>query len=127
MKLIGLEEHFGSPEVVAASHALDPRWQDVVLGRLDGGEIGTRLTDLAEQRIAAMDQTGVDVQVLSLTAPGVQHLEPAEAVALQTASNDLLAETVRRWPDRFQGFATLATPTRPPPRASWSARSQPWA
>ncbi len=57
-----------------------------------------------------MDETGLDVQVLSLTAPGVQSLEPDLAVALQTASNDLLADTVRRRPDRFQGFATLATP-----------------
>ena len=62
-----------------------------------------------------MADTGFDVQVLSLTAPGVQNLEPTEAVALQTASNDFLAEKVRADPDRFQGFATLATPD---PRAA---------
>jgi hypothetical protein len=57
-----------------------------------------------------MDATGLDVQVLSLTAPGVQSLESGEAVALQAITNDLIAETVRLRPDRFQGFATLATP-----------------
>jgi predicted TIM-barrel fold metal-dependent hydrolase len=110
MKIIGLEEHFLSADVLAAWRELDPRWQDVALKHSDRGEIGDRLADLAEQRIAAMDETGMDVQVLSLTAPGLQSLEPDQAVALQTASNDLVAETVRRHPDRFQGFATLATP-----------------
>ena len=110
MKIIGLEEHFVTAEVLAAWRALDPRWRDVALQHSDGGEIGGRLIDLAGARIAAMDETGMDVQVLSLTAPGVQSQEPGEAVALQTASNDLLAETVRGRPDRFQGFATLATP-----------------
>lgn len=65
---------------------------------------------LGAERFAAMDEGGLDVQVLSLTAPGVQDLSPDEAVALQSASNDLLADTVRAHPDRFQGFATLATP-----------------
>ncbi len=110
MKIIGLEEHFVTPDALAAWHALEPRWQDVALQHSNGGEIGARLADLADQRIAAMDETGLDVQVLSLTAPGVQSQVPAEAVALQTASNDLLADIVRRRPDRFQGFATLATP-----------------
>jgi predicted TIM-barrel fold metal-dependent hydrolase len=110
MKIIGLEEHFVTAEVLAAWRALDPHWQDVAFAHSDGGEIGARLLDLADARIAAMDETGLDVQVLSLTAPGVQSLAPDQAVALQTASNDLLAETVRARPDRFQGFATLATP-----------------
>jgi predicted TIM-barrel fold metal-dependent hydrolase len=57
-----------------------------------------------------MDETGLDVQVLSLTAPGVQSLEATDAAALQIASNDFLAETVHSNPERYQGFATLATP-----------------
>ncbi len=110
MKIIGLEEHFVTADVLAAWRSLEPRWRDVALQHSDGGEIGARLLDLADQRTAAMDETGMDVQVLSLTAPGVQSLEPGQALALQTASNDLLAATVARRPDRFQGFATLATP-----------------
>jgi uncharacterized protein len=110
MKLIGLEEHFVTPQVLAAWRALDPRFQDVALRHSDRGEIGEKLLDLADRRIADMDATGLDVQVLSLTAPGVQSLESGEAVALQAITNDLIAETVRLRPDRFQGFATLATP-----------------
>lgn len=110
MKIVGLEEHFVTKDVMAAWQALDPRWQDVALKQSDGGDTGRRLYDLSAERLSAMDATGLDVQVLSLTAPGVQSLEAAEANALQRASNDFLAETVRSNPTRYQGFATLATP-----------------
>ena len=109
MKLTGLEEHFVTTEVLAAWAALDPQWQDVALTHSDGGAMKRRLLDLGDERLAAMDDTGLDVQVLSLTAPGLQSLAPGEATALQTRSNDLLIDTVRSRPDRFQGFATLAT------------------
>lgn len=110
VKLIGLEEHFVTEDLLAAWKALEPRWQDVALMQSDRGDTGRRLTDLGAERLAAMDETGLDVQVLSLTAPGVQSLEAADATALQSASNDSLAETVRSNPKCYQGFATLATP-----------------
>jgi predicted TIM-barrel fold metal-dependent hydrolase len=110
VKLIGLEEHFVTEDVLAAWKALEPRWQDVALMQSDRGDTGKRLADLGVERFAAMDETGLDVQVLSLTAPGVQSLEAADATALQRASNELLAETVRSNPKRYQGFATVATP-----------------
>jgi predicted TIM-barrel fold metal-dependent hydrolase len=105
-----LEEHFVTNDLLTAWKALVPKWRDVALTLSDGGETGRRLLDLGEDRLAAMDETGLDIQVLSLTAPGVQSLEPADATAFQAASNDLLAETVRPKPERYQGFATLATP-----------------
>ncbi|WP_246725237.1 amidohydrolase family protein [Beijerinckia sp. L45] len=110
VKIIGLEEHFVTSDVLAAWRELDPKWQDVALKQSDRGDVERRLIDLAAERLASMDETGLDVQVLSLTAPGVQSLESGKAAALQTASNDLLAEAIRRRPDRFQGLATLATP-----------------
>jgi len=67
------------------------------------------LRDLGEGRISAMDAAGVDVQVLSLTFPGVEQLDAAEAVAFARETNDLLADAVRRHPDRFAGFAALPT------------------
>src|ERR687897_53160 len=41
-----------------------------------------QLCDLGDGRISAMDAAGIDVQVLSLTFPGVEQLEAAEAVAV---------------------------------------------
>ena len=48
------------------------------------------------------------MQVLCLTAPGVQIFEPATATAIAADSNDQLAEAVRRYPDRFAGLAAFA-------------------
>jgi hypothetical protein len=39
-----------------------------------------RLRDAGAQRLADMDDQGVDVQVPSLTNPGVQNLPPKDAV-----------------------------------------------
>ena len=67
------------------------------------------LMDLGEGRLRAMDEARVDTAVLSVTTPGLQQLPPSEALALQSPTNDVIADAVRRHPDRFQGFATLAT------------------
>ena len=109
MKIIALEEHFMTPDVRAALLALPPGQRDDQMDRQDPALLA-RLEDLSEGRLRQMDRVGVDVQVLSLSTPGVQSLEPAQAVTLARASNDLLAEAIRAHPDRFQGFATLPTP-----------------
>ena len=110
MKIVGLEEHFAIPELIDAWQALDPKWQDVGIHSSADDEVGRRLMDLDDQRIAAMDDTGLDISVVSMTTPGLQNLAPQDAVALQGICNDRLADAVRRHPDRLQGFATLATP-----------------
>jgi uncharacterized protein len=68
-----------------------------------------QLCDLGKGRIAAMDAAGIDVQVLSLTSPGVEQLDAPEAAAFAREANALLAQAVRRHPDRFAGFAALPT------------------
>jgi hypothetical protein len=56
-----------------------------------------------------MDAAGIDVQVLSLTSPGVEQLEATEAVAAARKANDFLGAAVRKYPKHFAGFATLPT------------------
>ena len=68
-----------------------------------------RLDDLGEQRLALMDESGVDVQVLSVTTPALHNLEPEESVTLARRTNDLIAATIAKYRTRFQGFATLPT------------------
>ncbi len=75
-----------------------------------------RLQDLGERRIGDMDATGIDMQVISLTAPGVQVFDAPTAVSLAAAYNDELAEAVRGHPDRFAGLAAIA-PQDPPAAA----------
>jgi predicted TIM-barrel fold metal-dependent hydrolase len=110
MRIIGLEERFVTADLLEAWRMLDPRWQDIAQKPpLRDGLVG-RLADLGGGRLAAMDEAGVDVQVLSINAPGVQNLAPDDAVAIQTAANDVLSDAVRAHPGRLQGLATLATP-----------------
>jgi predicted TIM-barrel fold metal-dependent hydrolase len=101
IRTITLEEHFGTPAFLKGPG----RW-------LKGAQPAERLdqlSDLGERRIADMDAAGIDVQVLSLTSPGVDQLDAAEAEKLAKDTNDILAEAVRRHPSRFAGFATLPT------------------
>ena len=48
--------------------------------------------------MARMDELGIDKQLLLLTSPGVQVLEPDEGAALAQLANDRLAEACRRYP-----------------------------
>ncbi len=108
MRTITLEEHFATPAFMESSGAgLIAR-----AGRrgMDTGLLTQRLCDLGDGRLEEMDRAGVEMQALSLTAPGVEQLEPGPAVALARSVNDSLAAAVRAHPERLRGFATVPTP-----------------
>jgi predicted TIM-barrel fold metal-dependent hydrolase len=105
-RTITLEEHYASRAFLEGP-GRDFKAQAESLGF---NRILEQLCDLEEGRIADMDAAGIDVQVLSLTSPGVEQLDATEAVALAREENDRLAEAVRRHPGRFAGFAALPTP-----------------
>jgi 5-carboxyvanillate decarboxylase len=66
------------------------------------------LLDIEEKRLPEMDALGVDMHLLSLTAPGVQMFDADTATDLAALSNDRLAEVCRKRPDRFAGLASFA-------------------
>jgi predicted TIM-barrel fold metal-dependent hydrolase len=66
-----------------------------------------KLLDLDAGRLAEMDAAGVDVAVLSLTAPGCEQLSAEVGPRVARQANDALAEAVARHPDRFAGYAAL--------------------
>jgi predicted TIM-barrel fold metal-dependent hydrolase len=109
VKIVGLEEHFVTPDLLHAWEDLPPDCRDLTYRPATQGDTGRRLLELGPERIAAMDATGLSVQVLSLTTPGVQNLPARQAVALAQQANDLLAAAVTARPDRFQGLAALPT------------------
>jgi predicted TIM-barrel fold metal-dependent hydrolase len=113
MRIITLEEHFATPEFFdGPGRELKDRAQRV------GGRYANlieRLCDIDAKRIAEMDAAGIDVQVLSLTAPGVEQLAVADAIALAHDTNDYLADAVKKNPERFAGLAAL--PTAAPDKA----------
>ncbi len=115
MKIIGFEEHYRLPAIhEAAKKANDPYLQ--VLETLKKAEhfpddskngFPAGIYDLGEGRIAAMDDAGIDVQILSHSPPSAERLEPSVARDLTRQANDTLAAAVSKYPDRFLGFATL--------------------
>ena len=101
MRTIALEEHFWTAELAAPpGTGLLATW---------GQGMDDQLRDLGPARLADMDASGIDLQVISHVAPAAQALEGAEGLARARAANDQLAGAVRAHPDRFAGFATLPT------------------
>ena len=97
--VIALEEHY---------------WDAELSGQFVGAEGVTPLAHLLKEigdvRLRAMDEAGVDMQILSHGAPAAQKLNPDICVDLTKRVNDRLAEACARYPTRFAGFAALPTP-----------------
>src|ERR1700685_2517362 len=100
MRTITLEEHFVTASFLKATGGnvnVPPAFQ----------KLQAQLLELGDGRIAAMDEAGVDLQVLSLAAMGFDALDAATAKPLAGDINDELASAVSAHPDRFAGLATL--------------------
>ena len=115
-RVIATEEAFATPRQVAQMRALgasDSHDADLDLWRsLTGdGPFGKvllpRLLDIEQGRLAEMDRFGIDMHVLSLTAPGVQMFAPDKAAEIAIAANDVLHGAITRHPTRFAGLATI--------------------
>jgi aminocarboxymuconate-semialdehyde decarboxylase len=60
-----------------------------------------------EERLRAMDRHSVDMQVLTLTTPGVEREEPNYGMRLARLANDGFQRIVEKYPDRFTALAAL--------------------
>ena len=118
MKLIAIEEAFVTAEIAAEWKKVLDR-PDVEPGFAKMGEsilaetpgnalLHSRLLDIGHGRIAHMDEIGIDMQVLSLTSPGVQVFVPDLATRLAAEANDALAAAVRAAPSRLAGLGAIA-------------------
>ena len=115
---IAVDEAFVTPEIMAQWHVV-LAGRDVEPGFAKMGEtilaptpanklLDERLLDIGAGRIAHMDSIGIDMQILSLTSPGVQVFDGPLATRLAAESNDVLAAAVTAHPARFAGLAAIA-------------------
>ena len=111
--VIDFHAHFMTPEVFEATYPLS------VIGKLraqaDGKAVRPfpqaqvrRMTE-PDLRFAAMDEMGVDIQVIS---PNILHqcsyaLDPHESLRLERLNNEHAAELVARNPDRLVGIGSV--------------------
>lgn len=114
VRRIAVEEAWTIPEHQDAMALLaDGSWPNLdaqllnPLGSRSTDRLTTRLRDV-DERLAEMDRLGIDMQILSLTSPGVQLFKADRAVALAELANDRLSEIVRKHPGRFAGLASFA-------------------
>jgi uncharacterized protein len=114
MRTITLEEHFASPAFFDGPARFVKERAEKIGGRYS--LVMDRLCDLGAKRLSEMDAAGIDMQVLSLSAPGVEQMETADAIPMARDTNDYLADAVKKHPTRFAGFAAL--PTGAPDKAA---------
>ncbi|WP_235624176.1 amidohydrolase family protein [Mycolicibacterium goodii] len=110
MTLIALEEHLIPDDLV----------DQILPSSTHSRAILAKLTEVGEQRLRVMDDAGIDMQVLSVTAPGTQQVDAKLAADLSRALNDRCAEIVAAHPDRFNALASL--PTQDPAAAVIEAK-----
>jgi 2,3-dihydroxybenzoate decarboxylase len=105
MRYIALEEAFFIPELAERQ----PIPALPLTFKTEFAEhIRPRLTDFSEYRLSEMDNAGIDIQVLSLTVPGLQvDIDPGLARDNARFANGYLAKAIGEHPDRFRGFAAL--------------------
>ena len=98
---ISLEDHYQTQDTLefAAKYATGSKeaWQ----------KLSSNLLDLTKQRVEQMDQTGVELAILSL-APGCENIyDKKRSVQVARRTNDVVAAAVAKNPDRFRAFAAL--------------------
>lgn len=108
-QLRALTENEGYPRLVDADDATKRRlWHTPDVPQPYGDPLLDSLADMGQKRIEIMDECGIDVQILSVTAPSIDQLAPEIGVDLAIESNNELADVIRQYPDRFMGYAVLA-------------------
>jgi 5-carboxyvanillate decarboxylase len=126
VRRIAVEEAFVTAEIasewkkVLAGPAVEPgfaKMGESILAETPGNALlRSRLLDIGKERIAHMDEIGLDSQVVSLTSPGVQVFAADVATRLAADANDALASAVGAAPARLAGLGAIA-PQDPPAAA----------
>jgi predicted TIM-barrel fold metal-dependent hydrolase len=101
MRTITLEEHFVTQSFLRATTSASTPLPPQIAA------LQPKLLDIGSGRIAAMDESAIDLQVLSLATSGLDSLDAATAISLTHDINDELAAAVCAYPTRLAGFAVL--------------------
>jgi predicted TIM-barrel fold metal-dependent hydrolase len=107
--LKALAENKGYPRIVAPDNELERRiWHTPDVGQPYGPALFRALGEMGGSRLSRMDACGVKTQVLSVSAPSIDQLDPEVGTPLARKTNDFLFSVIERYPDRFKGYAVLA-------------------
>ena len=99
LKFIATEETYTTDELIARNAINDEHIEYLK---------GTGLLELGAGRIGAMDEAGVNIQVLSAHTPGVQNVPGQEGIDFAYRLNKMIAAgPMATYPKRYQAYATL--------------------
>jgi hypothetical protein len=99
LPFIGTEETFSTPELMVLNAINEDHRQYLE---------GTGLSELGPRRIGAMNEAGLNVQILSAHTPGVQNVPGQEGIDFAYRLNKQLVDgPMATYPGRFEAFATL--------------------
>jgi len=97
------------PRMVSGNDGRNRRvWHAPEVGQPYGEALFQSLVEAGEKRLARMDACGIQTQILSLSAPSIDQLDPEIGVPMARSANDFLAEVIQTYPGRFKGYAVLA-------------------
>ena len=112
MKLIGVEEHWcprelfekeGTPgyeNMISVKKLFDNKQYEMVC---------QSVSDISKKRLAMMDKISMTMQVLSICNANMEILPDDQAIYYSKLSNDILAKSLEKYPDRLKGLAALPT------------------
>jgi predicted TIM-barrel fold metal-dependent hydrolase len=109
MRIVALEEHFRPDDLSARIGAdlLRARGWPTGDGRPERPDVERALAEAGAIRLAAMDEAGISLQVLSMSGLGSELLDGDDGLALARAYNNRLHELAQAHPERFAGFCHL--------------------
>jgi len=107
---VAFEEHMALQETLEDSRSFaggSGKWD----------EFARQILYIGAERLAGMDENGIEFAILSLNSPAVQAiLDTKKAIDVSRRANDRMAEAVASHPGRFAAFAAL--PMQDPDAAS---------
>jgi predicted TIM-barrel fold metal-dependent hydrolase len=104
MRIVTLEEHVSFPEMT------DLIPSGILERKQPSGaamQMMPKLADISGERLASMNESGISMQVLSVENTDVNLLDSTHAPEFAKKYNDLLAEKIKDYPERFTAFAHL--------------------
>lgn len=110
MRIVTLEEHISLPHLdgrITNEQRKARGWPDLDSSTSPMKRVQHQLEEVGTERLNDMDDNGITLQVLSVTAPGGDVLQPADAVPYARDYNNEMARLVAAHPSRFNAFAAL--------------------
>jgi predicted TIM-barrel fold metal-dependent hydrolase len=109
MRVVALEEHFTVSDLVRRIDpaAISRRGFKPRKAPPQGPSPMELLPEIGERRLKSMDESGITMQVLSVSGPGPDLVPGQAGIDMAREMNDHLTKVIAQHPGRFAGFACL--------------------